>query len=469
MKKKIKGENILSTLFIYFTIIIFSFLAILFLIKNDIFLFLLAFILLIFISLKFNIKKFPLILFVTSIVIRLIVILFMNFPQVSDAKTLLEAAQGFAIGDYSFNNLPYFKIWGYQTGFVIYEGLILKIISNPFVLKILNIIISSLLVVFVYFMSKRLTNEKTAKFVALLYMIFPYHLYMNSILLNHQLATLLMYLGILFILKGNKKIKDYIIAAVLISLGNIIRPEGIVVIFSIILFEIFKLKKDKMFDILKKIMIFLMVYFLIGNISSFAVQKLGINNEGLNNNNPKWKFVLGFNHDSCGYYTASDEKYLSDEKVEIQIIKQRILGNPIKTAKLFLCKANRFWLQSELTAKNDMYEDKVFNILGLEIKFSLLEKIVGGFNSCLYLITLLMTLIGLIIKIKDIANSNSLLFVILMTVTFGVYLLIEIQPRYAYFIHITIFILSSYGYQYMFEKVENFIKKNKKRLRKTLC
>ena len=61
MKKKIKGENILSTLFIYFTIIIFSFLAILFLIKNDIFLFLLAFILLIFISLKFNIKKFPLI------------------------------------------------------------------------------------------------------------------------------------------------------------------------------------------------------------------------------------------------------------------------------------------------------------------------------------------------------------------------------------------------------------------------
>ena len=80
MKKKIKGENILSTLFIYFTIIIFSFLTLLFLIKNDIFLFLLAFIILIFISLKFNIKKFPLILFVTSIVIRLIVILFMNFP-----------------------------------------------------------------------------------------------------------------------------------------------------------------------------------------------------------------------------------------------------------------------------------------------------------------------------------------------------------------------------------------------------
>ena len=157
-----------------------------------------------------------------------------------------------------------------------------------------------------------------------------------------------------------------------------------------------------------------------------------------------------------------------DEKAEIQIIKERVLDNPIKTGKLFLCKANRFWLQSELAAKNDMYKDKVFNILGLDIKFSLMENIVGGFNSCLYLVTLLMALIGLIIKRKDIAKSNSLLFVILMTVTFGVYLLIEIQPRYAYFIHITIFILSSYGYQYMFEKIESFIKKNKRRLRKTL-
>ena len=178
MKELLKKENLLSTIFVYFTIIIFSFLSVLFLIKNNIFIFLFTFIVLIFISMKLNIKKFSLILFITCIIIRLVVVLFMDFPQVSDAKTLLEAAQGFSVGDYSFSNVSYFTMWGYQTGFVIYEGLILKVISNPFILKLLNVIISSLLVLFVYYIGKRIANEKTAKLVSLLYMVFPYHLYM---------------------------------------------------------------------------------------------------------------------------------------------------------------------------------------------------------------------------------------------------------------------------------------------------
>lgn len=239
------------------------------------------------------------------------------------------------------------------------------------------------------------------------------------------------------------------------------RPEGIVVIFSIILFEILKLKKEKILDVSKKVLVFLIIYFLIGNVSSILVQKTGINDEGLKNNNPMWKFVLGFNHESCGYYTADDEKYLMDEEKEVELVKERIFSNPIKTIKLLGCKANRFWLQSELTAKNDMYQEKTFNILGLNIKFSFVEKIASGFNSCVYLITLLMTTIGVFISRKKIIKNNSLLFVVLMMVTFGVYLLIEIQPRYAYFIHISIFVLSCYGYEYMINKISDIVKKKK--------
>lgn len=461
MKKLLKKEALLSTIFVYCSVIVFSFFGVLFTIKSNIFLFLIAFFIVLFIALRFNIKKFPLLLFICSILIRLAAVIFMNFPQVSDAKTLLEAAQGFAQGDYSFSNIPYFTIWGYQTGFVIYEGLILKIISNPFILKLLNIIFSSILTLFIYIIGKKITSEKAAKVASLLYMIFPYHLYMNSVLLNHQLATLLMYIGILFIIKDKKKLIDYVYGAIFISIGNIIRPEGIVVIFSIVLFEIFTLKKDKILDVLKKVLVFLIIYFLIGNVSSILVQKTGINDQGLKNNNPMWKFVLGFNHESCGYYTADDEKYLANEEKEVEIVKERIFSNPIKTIKLLGCKVNRFWLQSELTAKNDMYQEKTFSILGLNIKFSFVEKIASGFNSCVYLITLLMAAIGVFIKRKDIIKNNSILFVTLMMVTFGVYLLIEIQPRYAYFIHISIFILSCYGYEYMINKISNIFKKKK--------
>lgn len=453
MKRLFKNrEDLLSTLFVYFSIVTFSLLSTLFLIKNNVILYIISFLAVIYISSKKDIKKFPLLLFFISLIIRFIAVMFLDFPQVSDAKTLLKAAQGFANGDYSFSNLEYFKTWGYQTGFVIYEGLILKLISNTFILKVLNVIFSSFLTLFIYFAGKKIVSEKAARVSSLFYMIFPYHLFMNSILINHQLSTLLMYLGIFFILKDNKIIKDYIISALLIGLGNIIRPEGIIVVFSFILYEIFRIKKEKIFDTLKNIFIFLLVYILVGSVSSFMIQKLEINDQGLKNNNPLWKFVLGFNHDTCGSYTNDDISYLADNDKAIEIIKQRAFSKPLKTANLFVCKASNFWLQSDLYAKNNMYKSKTFDVFGLEIKFSDLLDVVIDFNAYLYLITLFMSIFGIFLNRKKIIKDKSLFFVILMTVTFFVYLLIEIQPRYAYFIHISVFILSTYGYDFFLNK-----------------
>lgn len=465
MKQLLKNkEDLLSTIFVYFSITVFSLLSVIFLIKNNMFLYIISFIIVIVISLKKDIKRFPLFLFLMSLLIRLIAVVFLDFPQVSDAKTLLEAAQGFAKGDYSFSTLAYFKTWGYQTGFVIYEGLVLKLISNPFILKVLNVIFSSFLTLFIYYVGKKIVSEKSAKVASLLYMIFPYHLYMNSILINHQLSSFLMYVGIFFILKDDRKTKDYIISALLVGIGNIVRPEGIVVVFTFILYEIFRIKKDKIFDVLKNVAIFLIVYFLVGSIASFSIQKLNINDQGLKNNDPLWKFVLGFNHETCGSYTDDDISYLMNEDKASEVIKQRAFSNPVKTANLFVCKASNFWLQSDLFAKNDMYKTKVFNILGLEIKFTNLLDVVIGFNACLYLVTLFMAILGIILNRKKIVKNKSLFFVILMTVTFFVYLLIEIQPRYAYFIHISVFILSTYGYDDLLNKIKKVIVKRGKKL-----
>lgn len=457
-----KEKNVLSKLFMYFTIVVFSIISLLFLVKNNIILSVLAFIIVAFISLKINVKKFPIILFITSLVIRLVMILLFNFPQVSDFETLLNASNSFAKGDFSFQNDAYFSMWGYQTGFVIYQGIILKLFNSVFVLKLLNAIFSSGLCVIIYLFGKKQVSEKSAKMASLLYMIFPFSLYLNTVLANHHLSTFLMYIGIFFLLKKNKKTKDYIFAALLISLGNIIRPEGIIVVTTLIIFEILNLKKDTVKMVLKNVLIFLVIYFLIGGASSFLAIKTGVNEQGLKNNNPKWKFVLGFNHDSCGYYDASDEKYLNDEEKEIEVIKERVLVNPLKMGKLMTCKVNKFWLQTSLSSKNDMYTDKTYHVLGFDIKFTDIENIVVSFNTILYIITLFMCMIGVFFNRKKIIKDNSFFFVIMMMVTFGVYLLIEIQPRYAYFIHVSVFILSAYGYDFVLDKIKNkFTKKLK--------
>lgn len=457
-----KEKSVLSRMFMYLTIIVFSVISLLFLLKNNILISILAFALVTFISLKVDIKKFPIILFITSLVIRLVMILLFNFPQVSDFETLLNASNSFTKGDFSFQNDAYFSMWGYQTGFVIYQGIILKLFNSVFVLKLLNAIFSSGLCVLIYVFGKKMVSEKSAKMASLLYMIFPFSLYLNTVLANHHLSTFLMYIGIFFLLKKDKKTKDYVFAGVLISLGNIIRPEGIIVVTTFIIFELLNLKKDTVKMVLKNVLVFLVIYFLVGMFSSFLVTKTGINEQGLKNNNPKWKFVLGFNHDSCGYYDASDEKYLNDEEKEIEVIKERVLVNPIKMGKLMTCKVNKFWLQTSLSSKNDMYTDKTYHVLGFDIKFTDIENIVVSFNTILYIITLFMCMIGVFFNRKKIIKDNSFFFVIMMMVTFGVYLLIEIQPRYAYFIHVSIFILSAYGYDFVLDKIKDKFKKKLK-------
>ncbi len=455
-------KELLGNLFMYLTIVVFSLVTLIFLIQNNIMVSILAYLVVIYISLKNNIKKFPIILFFTSLIIRLAMILIFDFAPVSDFETLLNASKDFANGDFSFQNDSYFTTWGYQTGFVIYEGIVLKIFNSVFALKVFNAIFSSVLCLLVYLFGKKICSEKSARMASLLYMIFPFSLYMNTILANHHIAAFLTYIGIFFLLKENKKAKDYIYAAILISLGNIMRPEGIIVVFSLFVFEIFRLKRKTLLKTARYLLIFTIIYLTIGYSSSFIIQKTGINDEGLSNNNPEWKFVLGFNHESCGYYSADDEKYLNDKEKQIEVIKERITVNPVKMAKLMACKIDHFWLQSDISSKNEMYSNKTYDVFGVQVRFTDIEKIVIGFNTILYMITLLMCIVGVFFNRKKIINDKAYFFVIMMIVTFFVYLLIEIQPRYAYFIHVSIFILSTYGYEMVLNKVKSLIDRKKK-------
>ena len=447
-------ENKLAQIFMYFAIFICSLLAMIFLINNNIILFLMAFGVCTFISINKKIKYFPIILFITSVLIRVIAILILNFPQLTDFSILLDAAKSFAKGNFDFQNTSYFSTWAYQTGFVIYEGIILKIFNNIFILKFLNVLYSSSLAVFIYLFGKKICTEKSARLASLLYIIYPFSIYTNSLLANHHIATFLSYLGIFFLLKENKKLKDYIIAGILISFGNVMRPEGIIIVFSFILFELFRLKKETLLKTVKYVFLFLVAYLAIGFSSSLIIQQTGINSQGLKNNNPLWKFVLGFNHETCGYYSENDVVYLEDKDQELEIIKERVSVSPAKMGKLLVCKIDKFWLQNDIESKNSIYTEKEFNILGNHIKFKSIEKLVVGFNNLLYLLTIFTCILGIIYNYKKIITSNSFFFVILMMVTFGVYLLIEIQPRYAYFIQVSIFILSTYGYEVLLNKIK---------------
>lgn len=457
-------EKRLSNLFAYFSVFLFAFVLFLYLIFNNYLFILLSFLIIFFISNNTNIKHFGLILFLLSFIIRLFIIIFFNFPQVYDFATLLDASKMFSVGDYSFNKWWHFYTWGYQTGFVIYQGLLLKLFHSEFLLKLFNVLYSSLLVLFVYKVSKRISNEKSARFVSLLYMIFPFYLFLNTVLVNSHLSSLLMYIGIIFLIKRVKSYEDYVFGGVFLALGNIIRPEGIIVVISFALFEFFTLDRRKISQTLIRFVSFLIIYLSIGFVASSLVIKSGVNPSGLQNKDPLWKFILGFNYDTCGYYTDDDSKYQFDRKTEISIIKERAFGDLTRTGKLTLCKIDHFWLSSGLDMETVSFNDKSVNILGMDVNFSDISIIAISFNKCVHIFILFMFFLGIFVNRKRL--SNEVLFLLIMCViTFGVFLFIEIQPRYAYFIHVSLFILSSLGINVLYGLLDRI---NFKSLKKVL-
>ena len=163
-----------------------------------------------------------------------------------------------------------------------------------------------------------------------------------------------------------------------------------------------------------------------------------------------WKFLLGFNYETCGYYTDDDAVFQVDKKTEIAEIKRRALEDIPRTGKLMICKVDRFWLSSGLENEMGSFNDKSFNVFGLNIKFSLIKGMAISLNKGINIIILALMLLGLIVNRKNI-KDEILFFLIMVLITFGIYLFIEIQPRYLYFIHVAVFALATLGINYIQE------------------
>ncbi len=440
----------MKKLFNILTYIVLVLIVLSFLFTNNLLLGLLAIIISYFIAKDKRINNFTLFIIIISLIIRMLTIILMNIPQVTDYYLINEAAMKFANNDLSFVNDSYFSMWPYQLGFTLYEGLIYKIIPNIWVLKILNIIYSTLTVLLIYQISKKFTTERASRMVSLLYMILPLPLLLNITLNNHILSGLLILDATTFLIKKKTKKQDYIIASILIALANIIRPESIIIVFSLLIFLLIKTKKKTFKTNAINYLIFIVIYLIITIGTSKLLILTNFNKDGLTNTNPTWKFVLGTNHETCGHYSYEDEvNILGNKKLQLETIKERV-SDPVKLASLATCKINNYWTLSDFDTVNESYNNKKI----LNIDFNYIKKQVISINSVIYLTTLLMAIIGIIKYRKDMYKNNSVLFVIMMVVTFFVYLLIEIQARYTYFNIISIFIISSYGYEYIFKLLD---------------
>lgn len=395
-------------------------------------------------------NKFIVFIFLFSFVLRLGVIVLVETPVISDFKLMYDAALEIVNGTDSYKSMSYFITWGYQMGHVLYEAFLLSIINSVFFLKIINCIITSLTVVFVYLISRKICSEISARISSILYSIFLFPLLLNSVLTNQFLPVLLILIAIYILLNINFK-KKFIISSVvvgiLLGLSNIFRSETIVIVFSILLYFgfLFITKVDWKKLIISFLIIF-MGYYVVFNGTSLLLKVTGVSPSGLNILNSSWKFVVGFNYESNGMYTDEDAALYSrdSEAADKEAIKRIMQFKKIPLH--FLKKTKVLWFNSDLSwsiSEDESYY-KTLNIINQLwiILFNILA-VCSAFKF---------------IKLKF--NKEHVLVCLILLVYFGVYLLIEVMPRYAYSLQVFEAIIIGVSLDYIFKKIKT-LKKGK--------
>lgn len=412
-----------------------------------------------------NIKKFPIVLFVGSFIIRMIMVLCVRTQPESDFKLMYDAAQMLLQHDFSFNSGWYFQTWAYQIGFVLWEAFFLAIWNSLWCLKIVNCLLGAGINLLIYFISKEIMHEEvSSRYVALVYMIFPFSVLHITVLTNSHASAFFLFLGIYCLIRREKykyKINAFIQAALCIALGNILRPDGLIILISIGVYIVYALlqakKKCEIKRILGEAFIVFSIYFMIMGLASGIVKVSGISPHGLENRNPLWKFVVGTNYESKGGWNKADDEYVKGkvqedtqtyEEVEIPLIRERL-----EDKKLVLClideKVNQLWWQEALWRSFSAFERETYS--GIIDWCVSINKAIWSF---------VLILMGIGIKnwcAKGKENIISLLIPFIIFATFMVYLMIEVQARYLYLAQIAVFIMASGGinfFQKMLKKVE---------------
>lgn len=380
----------------------------------------------------FKDHKFIIFLFSSSFIIRLIYILMVDTPIISDFKAMYDASIEIINGTNNYKDLPYFVYWGYQMGHVIYQALLLSICNSVTFLEIVNCITTSLTVVFIYLICNIHSSNKSSKIVSIIYSFFPFPLFMNSVLSNQQASLLLILIATYLLLKinYNKYISKSIIIGLLLGISNILRSEAIVIIFSIFIYTLLSLRKTLWKKPLISFGLILLIYLSIFNCTSLTLKITNISQNGLENKNPAWKFVTGLNFDTNGSYSEEDAATYS---TNYDLAKQEVI-NRIKDYKklpnLFLKKIKKLWTKSDLYWPLGHISNKsLYNYL----------TVLNQYFIYFFIILSLMSLTNIFHF-----NRTCTLFLIILLTYFIVYLFIEVMPRYAYNLQVFEVILSSF-------------------------
>lgn len=414
--------------------------------------------------LKANKRIFAILLFIMAFCLKGFVAVRYNAIPQSDFKLIYNAAVKLAQGDFSFANTTYFRLWSYQTGIVLYYGFLLKLGLNVIGLKVCNCLFIAGVNVLIYMISEKLVGDRYGRLISVTYLFYPAAFFLCSVLTNQHVSNFFILLGVyLYLFRKTKTVSNSVLSAVMIAVGNALRPQGIVVVVAFIIWAVIELlhkSADKKVKVKTAISIFsfVAVYLLVGKSMSLATQISGVNQNGLENNFPLYKIVVGLNNETAGLYSNEDAVKLvsiKDSKfrnqLALEIIKKRLTDRE-KIKDLMIRKHEKMWVKMDgsIDWGFKYLNQSGITLLGKHIEYENFKIRILKLEKVFYCFIFILAVIGVLTEIKKREYTKGFIPILLITLAnFGVYSIIEIQSRYRDFQMIFVFILATSGVRYL--------------------
>lgn len=386
--------------------------------------------------------------------LRLGWMLVVRTPVQSDFGLMLDAARQAAAGDFSWTGPEgsYFWRWSYQIPFVLYEALVWKLIPSLWALKGMNLLFMVGIDALIYAIARRFLPARAALVTALLYAVYPASIHMSAVLTNQHIATFFLLLGVWLVLTG-KGWPQMLLAGACFAIENLMRSEAIVFLATLLccalcLFLRFP-RRETAKRLAAGVLAVLVAYAGVSRAVGAGLTAAGAAPYGVTNRMPQWLFVLGLDAAGNGGYSERNAHVLTilddgaraaeTRRIIDQSFRQR--GDAVG---FFAEKTAFMWAQEESFYWSTGYLDPAAKPMGISVDAAL--KLLSTAEKALYLLAWssmpLAAWILFLGKEEDWAGGGAFFCLIAVCAAFCAYLLIEVQPRYRYFIMPFLFLLS---------------------------
>lgn len=392
---------------------------------------------------------------IMGLVVRILYAFTIESIPISDFAVMYDTAGSILEGDYSMLwGTEYIARFPHITIPTMYYALIRYVFSDPLAaIKGINVVASTCNIVIIYKISEALFSGRGKSIMAsLITALYPPLILYTAVFTTENLAMPLLLLGIyMFILfiKGNKNWKVLALAAVFLSVGNLFRMVGQIILVAFILYIIISYK-EKIKNKLISVSILISMFLIPLIVTSSLLQYCGIVEYKL------WKgsepnltnIVKGLNIENNGRWNPGDEGISRSYNYDYEKIKEEcrnIIWNRLTTTpkeellKFFINKYSSQWSVGDFSgsywAEHSVEEENI------GIKFS--ENGIW-FGQLFFVILISLSYIGLL-NIKEVKKNRALSLIYYIFCGYSIlYLVSENQARYG-FIVCWIFIIMAIG------------------------